>query len=101
MAKLTRVLPGDISTAARAVMMHPKSERWAFACRLIDHARSANHFLTQTGRAHPLWGSGSLMSAARRCPCAAEPGFDDWDYAEATILVLQALHLGANKKKGR
>ncbi len=59
--------------------------------RLIREAQCAEAFRRETGRAHPIWGSGSLIEVARRRNMADERGFDDFVYCRAFRLVLNGL----------
>jgi hypothetical protein len=85
------VLHGDVSNAARALLAVAPSQR-ADLCRcLIGEAEAADGHMRRTGRLHPLWGNGSLMSAARRRVQADEPGFDDPEYCQCFEMMLRAL----------
>lgn len=85
------ILHGDVSTAARALLAVAPGQR-ADLCRcLIGEAEAADGHMRRTGRLHPLWGNGSLMSAARRRFLADEPGFDDQGYCQCFEIVLRAL----------
>lgn len=64
---------------------------WHNAGRMIAEAEMADLFRARTGQAHPLFGNGSLMVAARKRPLAAEPGFDDAEYCRCFEQVLRAL----------
>lgn len=85
------VLHGDVSNAARALLNVPRGARATLCARLIAEAEMADRFVRRTGRAHPFWGNGSLMSAARQRPLSDEPGFDDLSYCQCFEIVLQAL----------
>lgn len=85
------VLHGDVSNAARALLRVPEGAREFWCQRLIAQAELADRHVRQTGRAHPLWGNGSLMSAARKWPLADEPGFDDLGFCRCFEIVLQTL----------
>lgn len=88
---LLPVLPGDVSCAARALLMVPEAARPAFLRSLLDRAARAAAHVDAVRRLHPVWGNGSLMAAARRFPLAAEPDYSDPDYCRCTVLVLEAL----------
>ncbi len=85
------VLHGDVSNAARALLRVPQDGHEDVCARLIAEAEMADRHVKRTGQAHPLWGNGSLMSAARRRPLADEPGFDDLVYCQCFVTVVQAL----------
>lgn len=85
------VLHGDVSNAARALLQVPRGVRQNLCIRLIREAETADIYARRTGRLHPLWGNGSLMSAARKRVLADEPGFDDPDYCACFEMVLRQL----------
>lgn len=85
------VLHGDVSSAARALLRAPPAEREGLCLRMIEEAEIADRHVTATGRVHPQFGNGSLMSAARKRPLADEPGFDDLHYCSCFEMVLRLL----------
>lgn len=85
------VLHGDISNAARALLFVPERQRQGLCLQLLEEAELADQFVSQTGRLHPEWGNGSLMSAARKRFLAPEPTFDNPDYCRCFKMVLTAL----------
>lgn len=85
------VLPGDVSAAARALLPVPRQARPDRARRLIDEACVADAHCRQTGRAHARWGNGTLMAAAYGHPMGHEISFDDPDYLDCQVRVLEAL----------
>lgn len=96
------VLHGDVANTARALLLVPAPGQSALCSRIIAEAEIADRYVRATGRAHPLWGNGSLMSAARKRPLADEPDFDDLAYCRCFEIVLQALirhHLSSGDRK--
>ncbi len=92
---------GDASVLARVLMPHPLS-RWPWVLRrIMAEARRADQVRLSTGRAHPIWGDGSLMAAGLRRPCLPEPFLDDTRYRWALILVLIAIEPSLSRKTGR
>ncbi|MCT4555807.1 MAG: hypothetical protein N4A53_14055 [Pelagimonas sp.] len=85
------VLHGDVTAAARALLSVPASARAALARRLVAQAEAADAYRQERGRAHPFWGTGSLMSAALARRPAPERRMDDPDFADCFIAVLDAL----------
>ncbi|MEM8728391.1 MAG: hypothetical protein AAGF79_00620 [Pseudomonadota bacterium] len=85
------LLHGDISDAARALLAAPQTGRARLCQRMIIEAEAALTHVNHTGRLHPVWGNGSLMSAARQRRLAPEPGFDDLEYCRCMELVLTCL----------
>ncbi|KMK67700.1 hypothetical protein [Puniceibacterium sp. IMCC21224] len=85
------VLFGDMVSATRALLCAPVGRRWLLARSMLDEADAADRYLRRLGRAHPRWGNGTLMARASRLPLAPEPGFQNADYVECLILMLEAL----------
>ncbi len=85
------VLHGDVSNAARALLNVPRAMRHDLCARLIREAEAADLHVRNSGALHPVWGNGSLMSAARKRMLADEPTFDDADYCECFEMVLRGL----------
>ncbi len=85
------VLHGDVSAAARVLLNAPALGREVLCRRMIAEAEIADRHVHRTGRMHPLFGNGSLMSAARKRVLADEPGFDNRDYCLCFETVLRAL----------
>lgn len=87
---MREVLPGDLSAAARALLPLPEAARRAAAKRMIAEADIADRYRKRTGRAHALYGNGSLMAAALRRHPPAEPFLSDPGYLDclATVILL-------------
>jgi len=85
------VLHGDISAAARALLGAPPKDRNRLCEKMIAEAELADRYVGQTGKLHPLFGNGSLMTAARNRRLADEPNFDDIQYCQCFELVLRHL----------
>ncbi|RME16879.1 MAG: hypothetical protein D6801_04575 [Alphaproteobacteria bacterium] len=85
------VLHGDATTAALVLLAAPPALRPGILRRMLREADAADAWRARTGRAHPLWGTGTLMSAAMRRPRAREPYLDDRDYAACLAMVFEAL----------
>lgn len=58
---------------------------------MIVEADAALDHVNRTGALHPVWGNGSLMSAARKRRLAPEPGFHDIEYCRCMETVLSCL----------
>lgn len=87
------VMHGDLTAAARHLLTLPDSLRASRCARLIAQADAADRYRKRFGRAHPAWGNGTLMAAARMQPLPREPQLHDPDYAACLILVLTQLGL--------
>ncbi len=58
---------------------------------MLAEADLADQYRRTTGKRHPLWGDGSLMSVALARPYAPEPALDNPDYAACMALIFEAL----------
>lgn len=94
---MRRVLHGDVSAAGRALLAAPPADRAALLARMLRGADRAEAHRARTGRAHPVWGGGSLMAAAMAYPRAPEPFLDDPDYARCLAMVFEALAARAER----
>jgi len=88
---MQRVMNGDLTSVARHLLTLPSAQRWAACVQLITQADAADRYRKRFGRAHPHWGNGTLMAAARRVPLPTEPALNDPAYANCLIMVLTAL----------
>ncbi|TCM86626.1 hypothetical protein [Rhodovulum steppense] len=85
------VLPGDAVAAARALFARPSGERPASMALMLVRAQAADSYRKRFGRAHPVWGNGSLMALVQRESLPPEPLLDDPDYCRCLALVFSAL----------
>ena len=86
------ILHGDVIAAARAVMRLPPEMQAGALQRLLTQAQMADSYSKRTGRAHPLWGNGSLFTAALPPGTAApEPDLTDAAYLGALGRVTDAI----------
>lgn len=85
------VLHGDVVAAARVLYVLPEALRLAELKRLIRKARWADAFRRQSGKVHPVWGDGSLMTAALAAVPPPEPPLDDADYCGCLAMVFEGL----------
>jgi hypothetical protein len=83
---------GDAVAAASALRVRPPETWEGWLVGYLDRAHAADRFRKRTGRVHPRWGNGSLMSAILcDMPVWPEPRLSDPAYAEALVAVLEAL----------
>lgn len=85
------VLHGDLVAAARVLLALPPERRRAAMRLLLARARAADRYRLRHGRAHPRFGTGSLMAAASGWERLPEPALSDPDYLRCLIVVLSAL----------
>lgn len=83
---------GDAVAAASALRTRPPETWEGWLAGYLDRAHAADQFRKRTGRVHPCWGNGSLMSAILRdAPVWPEPRLSDPGYAEALVAALEVL----------
>jgi len=91
---LRTITHGDVAAAAHAIAAVPAVRRAEILHRLLDKADAADRFRRRHGRAHPLWGNGTLMAAALPLvPASAEPFAGERAYLECLGQVIEALLL--------
>lgn len=84
-------LHGDAVSVARVLLgVRPERRSWVLA-RLLREADLAHGYLRRRRRAHPIWGDGSLMTAALRRRPLAEPALDNADYCRCLAMTYRAL----------
>lgn len=86
------ITQGDVSVAARAIRgLPPDVQRHAISL-LLEAAHAADIFRKRFGRAHPLWGNGSLMAAAMVAGGGRQDPFaSDLPHLEAMAAVIEAI----------
>jgi hypothetical protein len=85
------LLPGDLDCAVAVVMGQPPEARAGVAALLLAQADLADRYRKRLGRAHPAFGTGSLMSAALNWPEGPRRRVYDASYCAALIVVLTAV----------
>lgn len=88
---MQEVLIEDVLNAAAAIADLPPPRRHWVAMRMVAEAAAADKYRRKTGRAHPRWGDGSLMTAARRRPCAASRRLTSAGFRRALCQVIEML----------
>ncbi len=88
---MRRVLHGDVTSLARVLRRSAPERRAALCAQVIREADWADRYVRRLGRVHPLWGDGTLMSAARKRVLADEPELSDADYCSCLELVFETL----------
>ncbi len=96
---MRRVLYGDVRAAARAMLAVPQDARGPLLVRLFAEADCADAHRLATGHAHPVFGTGSLMSAALAHAVMREPYLDDPAYAGCMAEVFAALAARAGQRE--
>lgn len=86
-----RHLLHGVSAAARVLLNAAPADREPLCTRMINEAELADIYVGHTGRLHPLFGNGSLMTVARTRPLANEPSFDNLQYCQCFEMVLRCL----------
>jgi len=85
------VTHGDVVAAARVLFQHEEAERADCIERLMRQSRRADRYRKETGKTHPFWGDGSLMSAALSRDPPAEPALANEEYCACLAQVFEAL----------
>lgn len=85
------VLLSDVTTAARALLCVPKTERAALCARLLGEAEAADRYARKLRKPHPKWGNGTLRGAVGDMPLEKERVCDDPEYAMCLCMVLRGL----------
>ncbi|PLS22194.1 DUF7742 family protein [Neptunicoccus cionae] len=85
------VLHQDIVALACRLRFLPAAVRKLAAGQIVAWTAYADCYRLQTGRAHPLFGNGTLQSFCQSLPKAQEGRLDDPDYADCLIRALNAV----------
>ncbi|MFT5001409.1 MAG: hypothetical protein ACI861_002490 [Paracoccaceae bacterium] len=85
------ILHGDVVASARALLAVDEAKRCRLMQRLISEASLADVYRRHRGRAHPMWGDGSLEVAASSHDLMPEPYLDEVDYCQCMCVVFEAL----------
>ena len=93
--RLSYLMHTDAVAAARVLLRYPRERRPWILHRMLAEAVTADDWRRRTGRAHPRWGDGSLMSAALRRPAVNEPPLSDPVWCRLVAYVYLALAHGA------
>lgn len=83
--------PADISAAARVLLRLPEAVRAEAMARMVGEAEAADRYRKRLGRAHPLWGNGTLEAVARARPMAVPRALSDGEYLSCLGVVFDAL----------
>ena len=81
----------DLMAVARLMRSKPREMRRWVMVRVLDEACAASHWVTETKTCHPVWGDGTLMSAALRRGCPPGYGLDDAEYGTCLADVARAI----------
>ena len=98
---MRRATHGDAVSVARVLLCAPRHRRAWVMVRLFCEAERAHDHVASKGRAHPLWGDGSLMTAALRRHPGPEPFFDNPEYCQCLSLTFAALACRADQPLAR
>lgn len=84
----------DLEIAARVVATLPAHERHNLIKQLCDQADAADRVRNASGKPHPQFGNGTLMSAAFKHPMTARNALCDKDFL--TSLAALCAYLADN-----
>lgn len=76
---------------ARALTLFPREERVAVASLVLAEVEAGHRLLHVSGRCHPVFGDGSLMSRCALFPLRPEPLAHDEDFLSAMVVACNAL----------
>ena len=82
----------DLEWAVRVLLAVPAPARADLLEQILIAAARAGQFYVLTGRAHPVDGTGTLMSAASRLPMVPRPGVLTPEYLRCLAMI--ALRIG-------
>ncbi|MEL7459763.1 MAG: hypothetical protein AAFX45_13825 [Pseudomonadota bacterium] len=82
---------GDLITVARLLRSKPLQMRSWVLARVFDEARAASQWVSKTNTCHPVWGDGTLMSAALRRGQPPHYGLDDPEYGACLAEVAREI----------
>ncbi len=88
---MRRVLHQDIVALARCLLPLPKNVRRRYSERVVHRACQADLARQETGKAHVLFGDGTLQSACNLEPRADEGFLDDPDYVDCLVTALRVV----------
>jgi len=77
--------------AARVLLPLPEAERPGRLRHMLTLASAADAYRKRFGRAHALWGNGSLMAVALPQVRGQAPGLNDASYCRCLAMVLETL----------
>jgi hypothetical protein len=81
----------DLMAAARVLLQAPPASRAAEAETMITQAQLADKYRCQTGRLHPRFGNGTLLSVALCRPSSEPQTPGDPEYLACMALMIDAL----------
>ncbi len=85
------LLQADLESAVAVVLGQPMPLRRWTADQLLAQADIADRYRKRFGRAHPDFGSGSLMAAAGHWPALPQRPMCDAAYCAGMVIVLAAV----------
>lgn len=89
----------DLMAAARVLLVTPAAARETEAAGLINQAVIADAYRRETGRLHPRFGNGSVVSAALAHPQGTPEIPGDREYLSCMALFLDVLLARASLSK--
>lgn len=81
----------DIEVAARVLLTLAPHDRADQMAKLIANADVADRYRKRLGCPHPVFGTGTIMSAAASFRQAARPGQMDANTLDALVVVIKGL----------
>jgi hypothetical protein len=91
MAAAVPLWMGDLLALTRACLQAPAEDCRPLARRILTEAGIAAGHREATGAAHPLFGDGSVASAALSRPCRREPPLTDAAFRRCLAICLDEI----------
>ncbi len=81
----------DLEVAVRVLLAAPETARRRMVVQLHQEASIAARHREATGKPHPLYGTGTLMSAAQKHKAVPRSAFCDADYLQCMAILTTIL----------
>lgn len=81
----------DLEAGVRVLLAAPQRSRRQLALSLCNAAAAADAHRKRTGAPHPVFGTGTIMSASRCYAMVSSQGADEGDYLTALRDLITAL----------
>lgn len=83
----------DVSALTATLLAAPKEARSDVCAQVLREVDLADRYVRALGTLHPLWGNGTLSSAAAKHPQNTSGCFDDAEFCACFEMVLAHLKL--------
>ncbi|WP_394177235.1 hypothetical protein [Yoonia maritima] len=87
----------DLEVAVRVLLAVPVHARHQMVIQLYQEASIAEQYRKTTGKLHPLYGNGTLMSAAQKHAMMPRNAFCDPDYLRCMAILATELSVDRDR----